>query len=64
VLLNKLVYYRLSDGVSDKHLRDIAGMMKLLREKLDRAYIDDWADKLGVTAEWQMIVERLKKPAG
>ncbi len=38
IVLNKLLYYQMSDGVSEKHLRDIAGMMKLLREKLDRDY--------------------------
>ncbi len=59
VLLNKLVYYRLSGGVSDRHLRDIAGMMKLLREKLDRTYIAHWAAKLGVTAEWDLVRQRV-----
>jgi hypothetical protein len=38
VLLNKLIYFQLGGG-SEKHLRDIAGMMKLQREKLDRAYV-------------------------
>jgi len=35
IILNKLIYFR--EGGSEKHLRDIAGMMKLLQEKLDRA---------------------------
>lgn len=59
VLLNKLVYFRLGGGVSEKHLRDIAGMMKLLREKLDRAYIADWAAKLGVAEEWNLVQKRV-----
>lgn len=59
VLLNKLLFYRLGGGVSDKHLRDIVGMMKVLQEKLDRSYIADWASKLGVTAEWQLVCDRL-----
>lgn len=57
VILNKLLYFQM--GGSDKHLRDIAGMTKLLREKLDRAYISQWASELGVTAEWRMILDRL-----
>lgn len=61
VLLNKLVYYRLSDGVSEKHLRDIAGMMKLLREKLDRTYITQWAAKLGVAEEWKLVQKRVEE---
>lgn len=59
ILLNKLIYYQLSDGVSEKHLRDIAGMMKLLREKLDRDYVAEWAEKLGVTAEWELVCDRV-----
>ena len=59
VLLNKLVYYQLSDGVSDKHLRDVAGMMKLLRENLDRDYIAEWAVKLGVAAAWELVRQRV-----
>lgn len=59
VLLNKLVYYRLSGGAGDKHLRDIGGMMKLLGDKLDRAYINAWADKLGVAGEWELVRKRV-----
>lgn len=61
VLLNKLIYYRLSNGVSEKHLRDIAGMMKMLREKLDRDYVFAWAAKLGVSAEWKLVCERVNQ---
>ncbi len=59
VLLNKLVYYRLSGGVSDKHLRDIAGMMSLPHDNLDRTYIVEWAAKLGVTVEWELVRQRV-----
>lgn len=59
ILLNKLVYFRLSGGVSDKHLRDVAGMMKLLRDDLDRAYITQWAAKLGVAEEWALVQKRV-----
>ena len=59
VLLNKLIYYQLSEGVSERHLRDIAGMMKLLREKLDQVYITEWAEKLGVAQEWTLVRKRV-----
>jgi hypothetical protein len=59
VLLSKLIYYQLSGGVSENHLRDIAGMMKLLQEELDRYYINEWAAKLGVAEEWKMIKDRV-----
>lgn len=61
VLLKKLAYYRLSGGAREKHLRDVAGIMKLLGDTLDRAYIENWARELGVTAEWQMIAQRLQR---
>jgi hypothetical protein len=35
-------------------------MLKLLRENLDYPYINEWAIKLGVNEEWQMILERCK----
>lgn len=58
VLLSKLVYYQLSGHVSDKHLRDITSMLKLQGAKLDCAYIESWADRLGVKAEWLKACER------
>ncbi len=59
VLLHKLSYYQLSGGMSDKHVRDIAGMIKLLGDKLDFAYISAWTAKLGLSAEWDMIRQRV-----
>ena len=59
VLLNKLIYFQIGGGVSDKHLRDISGMMKLLREKLDRDYVSRWAARLGVSDEWIQIQQRV-----
>jgi hypothetical protein len=61
VLLNKLVYFKLGGGESQKHLRDIGGMMKLLGDKLDRHYISYWAKGLDVDAEWELVLKRLKE---
>ncbi|MFO0866852.1 MAG: hypothetical protein U0744_19805 [Gemmataceae bacterium] len=55
VILKKLVYYQLGGGVSDKHIRDIAGMMKLQGVKLDMAYIQAWAGRLRIANEWEFI---------
>jgi hypothetical protein len=57
VLLNKLIYFRI--GSSDKHLRDIAGMIKLLKNRMGYGYIDKWAGKLGVMDKWQMVRDRV-----
>ncbi len=53
VILYKLRFYQ--RGGSEKHLRDIAGMRKLLREKLDETYIDSWASTLNVLQEWRLV---------
>lgn len=57
VILKKLEFYRL--GGSDKHLRDIASMMKISGETFDRAYLDHWALRLGVQVEWGTMKQRL-----
>lgn len=57
VILMKLVYYR--EGGSDKHLRDIAGMLKLSRRPVDRAYIDHWAVQLGLTDLWTRVAAQI-----
>lgn len=57
IILSKLRYYQ--EGQSPKHLRDIAGMLKVSDAEIDRRYIADWADKLGVLDVWQAILSRL-----
>lgn len=56
VILKKLEYYRM--GGSDKHLRDITSIIKVGRVQLDVAYIEHWALRLGVVAEWRATAER------
>lgn len=58
VILKKLEYYR--GGESDKHLRDITGVLKVRGDRLDRAYIASWAARLGVDDIWQAVLERVE----
>jgi hypothetical protein len=51
VILKKLEYYKL--GGSEKHLRDIAGIIRVSGDRLDRAYTEDWAKRLSVSEYWQ-----------
>lgn len=53
VILKKLEFYR--DGGSNKHLRDIAGVLKLQGDRLDRQYIELWAARMGLLAEWRLV---------
>jgi hypothetical protein len=39
-------------GLSERHLRDIAGIIQARRQALDSAYIDRWVTALGLAAEW------------
>lgn len=58
VILMKLVYYR--EGGSDKHLRDIAGVVKLCPQPLDRGYLDQWAERLGIADLWTQVAARIE----
>jgi hypothetical protein len=58
VILGKLWYY--AEGGSEKHVRDIAGILRLSGEQVDQAYVTQWATTLGVHDVWQGILERLK----
>jgi hypothetical protein len=50
VIIKKLVFYR--EGGSEKHLRDISGVLKIMGAEIDRAYIERWVRRLGLTREW------------
>lgn len=58
VILGKLVYYR--EGGSEKHLRDIAGMLKFSGDMIDRAYVDQFAQRLGVADMWDAVLNSVK----
>lgn len=58
VIIKKMEYYK--EGGSDKHLRDITGMMKISGQEIDQAYVTEWADRLGLRPIWDMIRERLR----
>jgi len=53
VILKKLEYFR--EGGSEKHLRDIAGVLKISEGRVDLAYIATWAQRLGLTSIWEMV---------
>ncbi len=54
VILKKLQYYR--DGGSDKHLRDIRGVLLVQTDKIDHDYLTKWADVLGITEELKQVI--------
>jgi len=57
VILGKMWYY--AEGGSDKHLRDITGMLRISGDQIDRDDIRNWADKLGLADIWQSIQAKM-----
>jgi hypothetical protein len=51
VILRKLEFFR--EGGSDKHLRDIAGMLANSSEMIDFLFLSDQMKKLGLEREWE-----------
>ncbi len=56
VIVKKLEYFR--EGGSEKHLRDIVGVLKVQGEHVDRDYITEWTAKLDLTDEWKTVLSR------
>jgi hypothetical protein len=56
VILKKMEAYR--EGGSEKHLRDIAGVLKISGDHLDRGYIAEWAERMGTSEIWQEVLKR------
>jgi hypothetical protein len=54
IILMKMKYYK--EGGSDKHLRDIASMLKVSGPQIDQAYLAGWAARLGVSGVWTQIL--------
>jgi hypothetical protein len=60
VIIKKLEYFKM--GGSDKHLRDIAGVLRVLGEGVDRGYIVGWAERLELVDQWEMARSRADAP--
>ncbi|HEY3571344.1 MAG TPA: hypothetical protein VGP73_25690 [Thermoanaerobaculia bacterium] len=56
VILKKMEVYR--EGGSEKHLRDIGGVLKISGEELDRSYITEWAARMGTSDIWEEALRR------
>ena len=57
VIVKKLQFY--AEGGSDKHLRDIAGVLRISPSDVDRDYVTDWANRLGLRNIWDLILDQL-----
>jgi hypothetical protein len=57
VIIKKMQSYQA--GGSEKHLRDITGILKISGEEIDRSYISEWARRLKLTEIWDSVQRRL-----
>ena len=54
VILKKLDWYRRDK--SDRHIRDIVGVLKVQGSKIDKHYLQQWVNELKVSSVWDIIV--------
>jgi hypothetical protein len=59
IIISKLEFYR--EGRSDKHLRDIAGIIKISGEELDLGYIASVTQGKGLRRIWEELLEGTRK---
>jgi hypothetical protein len=60
VILGKLWFH--SEGGSGKHLRDIASILRVSGESVDRDEVTAWATKLGYLDTWNHILRSVDNP--
>lgn len=58
VIVQKLRWYRLGGNVSDRQWQDALGVVKTHRDRLDREYLSETAEALGVT---DLLAELLRE---
>jgi hypothetical protein len=54
VILGKLWYH--AEGGGERHLRDIAGILRTSQDILDRSLVERWVKKLGYDEAWNSII--------
>lgn len=60
VILGKLWYY--AEGGGDRHLRDIAGILRISGAQVDRQEVERWAKDLGYLEIWRELVAMADGP--
>jgi hypothetical protein len=58
VIIKKMEYYR--EGGSEKHLRDITGILRISGDGLDFSYIEGWSACKGLEEIWRAILSKTK----
>ncbi|OGV62854.1 MAG: hypothetical protein A2498_04055 [Lentisphaerae bacterium RIFOXYC12_FULL_60_16] len=56
VIIRKLEYFR--EGGSEKHLQDIAGILRISANLVDHKIVKEWCQRLGVSGEWKQALKQ------
>lgn len=56
VILYKMLYFK--EGRSERHLRDIAGMLAISGSTIDMEYVEEWSQRLSLSDIWTAILRR------
>lgn len=62
LILSKLRWHRQSG--SARQLEDVASVLKISGDKLDGAYLNDWAQRLGVKELLEQVQQEVSRPSG
>lgn len=57
IILAKMEWYQLGGETSERQWRDILGIIKIQSSRLDFAYMNTWADQLGVSDLLNLALE-------
>ncbi len=58
VIVKKMEFFR--EGGSEKHLRDITGILKISGDDLDREHIENWAENKGLETIWRTLLRSVR----
>lgn len=61
VIVRKLEFFR--EGGSEKHLLDIAAMLRISGELIDRVRLEAWIARLGLGPQWSQALSRAEREA-
>ena len=56
VIVRKLEFF--CEGGSEKHLKDIQGILEVSGDRLDRAALNEWVTRQGVEAQWKLVADQ------
>ncbi len=59
-ILSKLVWFKKGGEISDRQWNDIAGVVKVQQNRLDKKYLKHWAQILDVAELWERILRENK----